>query len=91
MVVSKPTIRINHGKENQTLHDVNKHLNLECIENGNINVQHLDRKGFHLNSKGKGRHALNFLNQTWKFLRPVEQFNKPFLSYDPSDEVDHLF
>ena len=54
--VSKPTIRINHGKANQTLRDVNKHLktlNLECIENGNINVQHFDRKGLHLNSKVK--------------------------------------
>ena len=64
-------------------------LNLECIKNGNISVQHLDRKGLRLYSKGKGRLALNFLNQIWKFWRPVKQFNEPISSYDLSDEVDH--
>ena len=70
VIVSKPTVRIDHGKTNLTLRNVNKHLetlNLECIENGNISVQHLGRKGLHLNSKGKGRLALNFLNQIRKF------------------------
>ena len=69
-IVSKPTVRIDHGKANLTLRKVNKHLetlNLECIENGNISVQYLGRKGLHLNSKGKGRLFLNFLNQIWKF------------------------
>ena len=36
VIVSKPTIRIDHGKANLTLRNVNKHLetlNLECIEN----------------------------------------------------------
>ena len=68
--VSKPTIRIDHGKANSTLHNVNKHLetlNLECIENGNIIAQHLGRKGLHLNSKSKGRLAINFLNHIRKF------------------------
>ena len=70
VVVSKPTIRIDHGNANLTLRNVNKHLktlNLECIENGNISVQHLGRKGLHLNSKGKGRPALNSLNKIRKF------------------------
>ena len=69
VIVSKPTIRIDHGKANLTLRNVNKHLetlNLECIENGNISAQHLGRKGLHLNSKGKDRLALNFLNQIRK-------------------------
>ena len=38
-MVYKPTVRIDHGKANLTLRNVNKHLetlNLECIENGNI-------------------------------------------------------
>ena len=55
-IVSKLTIRIDHGKANLTLHNVNIHLetlNLECTENGNISAQHLGRKGLHLNSKGK--------------------------------------
>ena len=70
VIVSKPTVRIDHGRANLTLRNVNKHLetlNLECIENGNISIQHLGRKGLHLNSKSKGRLALNFLNQIRKF------------------------
>ena len=38
---SKPTVRIDHGKANLTLHNVNKNLetlNLECTENGNISA-----------------------------------------------------
>ena len=65
VIVSKPTIPIDHGKANLTLRNVNKHLetlNLECIENGNISAQHLGRKRLHLNSKGKDRLAINFLN-----------------------------
>ena len=43
-------------------------LNLERIKNGNIVVvKHLGRKGLHPNSKGKGKLALNFLNQIRKF------------------------
>ena len=70
VIVSKPTVRIDHEKANLTLRNVNKNLetlNLEYIENVNINAQHLGRKGLHLNLKGKGRLALNFLNQIWKF------------------------
>ena len=70
VIVSKPTVRIDHRKANLTLRNVNKHLetlNLECIVNGNISAQHLGLKGLHLNSKGKGKLALNFLNQIRKF------------------------
>ena len=58
VIVSKPTVRIDHGRANLTLRNVNKHLEtlyLECIENDNISAQHLGRKGLHLNSKGKSR------------------------------------
>ena len=64
VIVFKPTVRIDHGKANLTLRNVNKHLetiNLECIGNFNISTQHLGRKGLHLNSKGKGRLPLNLL------------------------------
>ena len=69
IIVSKSTIRIDHGKANLTLRNVNTHLetlNLECIENSNISAQHLGRKVLHLNSKGKGRLAINFLNHIRK-------------------------
>ena len=52
VIVSKPTIRIDHGKANSTLHNVNKHLetlNLQCTKNDNISAQHLGSKGLHLN------------------------------------------
>ena len=70
VIVSKPTIRIDHGKANLKLRNANKHLetlNLECIENGNISAQHLGQKGLHLNSKGRGRLAINFLNHIRKY------------------------
>ena len=70
VIVSKPTVRIDHGKSNLTLRNVNKYLetqNLKCIENGNISAQHLGQKGLHLNSKGNGRLAISFLNHIRKF------------------------
>ena len=70
VIVSKPTVQINHGKTNLTLRNVDKNLetlNLECTENGHISAQYLGQKGLHLNSNSKGRLALNFLNQIRKF------------------------
>ena len=83
VIVSKPPVRIDHGKANLTLRNFNKHLktlNLECNENGNLSAQHFGRKGLHLNSKDIGRLALNFQNQIRKFRRPVERFNEPLSS-----------
>ena len=70
IIVCKPTLQINHGKANRRLRNVNKHLetlNLVCIENCNISAQHLGQKELHLNSNGKGKLALYFLNHIWKF------------------------
>ena len=66
--VSKPTIRIDHGKANLTLRNVNKRLN----------------------SKGKGRLAINFLNQIRKFW-PVEHLNEPLSPNNQSDQVNIEF
>ena len=63
-------IRHDDGKANLTIRNVNKHLSAlqsECIDNDNISSQHLGRKGLHLNPKGKGRLALNFMKQIRKF------------------------
>ena len=70
IVLSKSTIRHDPGKVNLTIRNINKHLEnleLECIDNGNINAAHLGQKRLHLNPKGKGRLALNFLKQLRKF------------------------
>ena len=52
-------------------------------------VQHLGRKELHLNSKSKGRLALNFLNKIGKLWRSVDHLNEPLSYYDLSDEVEH--
>ena len=70
IVLSKPTIRHDHGKANLTIRNYNKHLEnleLECIDNNNINAEHLGQKGLHLNPKGKSRLTFNFLKQLQKF------------------------
>ena len=70
IVLSKPTIRHDHGKANLTIRNVNKYLEsleLECIDNSNINAEHLRQKGLHLNPKGKGILSLHFLKQLRKF------------------------
>ena len=70
IVLSKPTIRHDHGMANLLIRNVNKHLEnleLESIDNSNINAEHLGLKSLHLNPKGKGRSALNFLKQLRKF------------------------
>ena len=56
IVLSKPIIRHDKGKANLTIRNVNKHLSAlqsECIENDNINSQHLGQKGLHLEPKDK--------------------------------------
>ena len=90
IVLSKPTIRHDHGKANLTIRNVNKHLEnleLECIDNSNINAEHLGQKGLHLNPKGKGRLALNFLKQLRKIWRSVEHEN--LLSSNTENEIDY--
>ena len=66
IVLSILIIRHDDGKANLTIRNVNKHLSdlqPECVKNDIISPQHLRHKGFHLNSKGKGRLVLNFLKQ----------------------------
>ena len=72
IVLPKPTIRHDHGKANLTIQNVNKHLEnleLEYNDNNNINAEHLEQKGLHLNPTGKGRLALNFFETTSEILK----------------------
>ena len=67
---SEKQMIMENGKANITIRNVNKHflaLQPEYTENDNISSQHLGRKGLHLNPKGKGRLALNFMKQIRKF------------------------
>ena len=53
-----------------TLYHLNLHiaeLNIDTIDNKNIIDKHLGKKGLHVNSKGTGRLALNFINAIRKY------------------------
>ena len=66
IISSQPTLRVDNGKAALTLHCLNEHfpeLNLDIINNSNIKVKHIGQKGLHLNPKGKGRLALNFIRK----------------------------
>ena len=92
IVLSKPIIRHDDGKANLRIRNVNKHLSAlqsEFIENDNISSEHLGQKGLHINPKGKGRLALNFMKQIRKFWRSVERLNESFLPFDLPDKTDH--
>ena len=66
VIFSQPTLRVDNGKAALTLHHLNEHiseLNLDVVNNSNIKVKHIGQKGLHLNPKGKGRLALNFIHK----------------------------
>ena len=66
VIFSQPTFRVDNGKAALTLHRLNEHfsdLNLDVVNNSNIKVKHIGQKGLHLNPKGKGRLALNFIHK----------------------------
>lgn len=70
VIVSEPTFRGDNSKAAPTIGNFNKHLlNLEteCIKNDNRNARNLSKKDLRLNTKGKDRLTLNFLNQIRKF------------------------
>ena len=57
---------MDHGKAALILHYLNEHFseqNLVVVDNSNIKEKHIGKKGLHLNPKGKGRLALNFIHK----------------------------
>ena len=60
------TFGTDNGKATLTLNKVNKHLSalqLGIVDNSNINVTGLNRGGLHLNEKGTGKLAVNFIKK----------------------------
>ena len=54
ILLSKLTIRHDHGKANLTIRNANKYLEnleLECTDNDYINAEHLGQKELHLDPK----------------------------------------
>ena len=62
---SCPAERLDDSNARITFHQLRKNisdLNIKFILNDNINVIHLGQKGLHLNGKGSGRLAMNYLS-----------------------------
>ena len=62
---STPTLRTDDGKANAILQKVSGNLKKSCVnivENENIISMGIGKRGLHLNEKGSGRLALNFIN-----------------------------
>ena len=63
--LSTPTLRIDNAKANATLRELANKLkvsSLDIVDNGNISSEGIGKKGLHLNEKGSGRLALNYIN-----------------------------
>ena len=70
LVISKIIQRFDKEGANSTIDDLNRSLDSLClktIDNSNITIQHLGKKGLHLNDWGRGRLALNFMKTLRKF------------------------
>ena len=67
VILSLPTMRMDNFKANDTLIKIRekiRSLNIEIINNDNITREHLIKGGLHLNAKGLGRLAMNFISYT---------------------------
>ena len=65
IVISCPIVRFDNAKAGLTLRrldDKLKSLNLDIVINDNIDGSCLGKRGLHLNPKGSGRLAINFLS-----------------------------
>ena len=49
-----------------------KSSNFNYIDNGNISHEHLGRRGLHLNKLGKGKFAINLINQLKTIYKPYK-------------------
>ena len=64
VIISEPIIRMDNAKASFTIKNLIeklRNLNIKQICNGNINTDHICKKGLHLNVKGTGRLALNII------------------------------
>ena len=76
IIISQPVRRTDSGKATLTLNNLNKllvELDFDKIDNSNIDVSCLGKRGLHLNSIGTGKLALNFI----KFLNAFSNADFP--------------
>ena len=70
--ISTLTLRSENEKATLTGNQLTNHLlqlNIGIVDNRNINIKHLSRKGLHLNESGSRRLAINFLERIKKFWK----------------------
>ena len=63
--ISCPVIRLDDKKANKTLRDLDLHLKYnynDIVVNDNVDASCLGKKGLHLNPKGSGRLAINYIS-----------------------------
>ena len=63
--MSTPTLRLDNAKANTALRELANKLKVssfDIVDNGNISSEGIGKKGLHLNEKGSGRLALNYIN-----------------------------
>ena len=64
IIISQQVRRTHNGKATLTLNNLNEllaELDVDKIDNSNIDVSCLGKRGLHLNSIGTGKLALNFI------------------------------
>ena len=62
---SYPVLRMDNNEANYALEELRaklREIDIPCIENSNINNEHLGKRGLHLNGKETGRLAMNFIS-----------------------------
>ena len=72
IVISSLITRFDNAKASLTVSRINellKTVKINIIENNNITNQHLNKHGLHLNEKGSGKLALNF-------IKKIKELNK---------------
>ena len=71
IVISNLITRTDNGKASLTVIKTNEHLNglqMDIIDNGNITSNELNKGGLHLNPRGLGKLAINFIRRIKKFV-----------------------
>ena len=71
VVIFSLITRTDNGKAFLTVIETNKHLHglqMDIIDNGNITSNELDEGGLHLNPRGLGKLAINFISRIKKIV-----------------------
>ena len=68
MSLPESNVVTDNGKASLTVIKTNEHgLQMDIIDNGNITSNELNKGGLHLNSRGLGKLAINFIRRIKKF------------------------